>query len=230
LSEKIIGEDLSQVEESATKSTYRLGVGFEICEDKSEKSVPKFISSSTYHKEEETIKFTKTHYPSNPKSSFNPKKYMKKETPKSREEVFVYMFCGHAGHLDEFCFRRKTIEKRRLDYARNSYRDELINFLSRSYSRVPPRSYSHILPRTYSHDLPYFSHGSNHRSYDFGSQENNFVPRRFRCDPCPHHDDRFPRRPGFPTGGFHTRFEPRHLNGPHFPRSGSCPTCSNGDV
>jgi hypothetical protein len=105
-----------------------LSVGFEICEDKSEKSVPKFISSSTYHKEEETIKSTKTHYPSNPKSSFNPKKYMKKETPKSREEVFVYMFCGHAGHLDEFCFRRKTIEKRHLDYARNSYRDELINF------------------------------------------------------------------------------------------------------
>jgi hypothetical protein len=28
LSEKMTGEDLSRVEESATKSTYRLGVGF----------------------------------------------------------------------------------------------------------------------------------------------------------------------------------------------------------
>jgi hypothetical protein len=34
LSEKMIEEDLSRDEESATKSTYRLGVGFERCEDK----------------------------------------------------------------------------------------------------------------------------------------------------------------------------------------------------
>jgi hypothetical protein len=34
LSEKMIEEDLSQTEESATKSTYRLCVGFERCEDK----------------------------------------------------------------------------------------------------------------------------------------------------------------------------------------------------
>jgi hypothetical protein len=38
---------------------YRLGVGFERCEDIGEKSVLKFISSSTYHKEEETIKSIK---------------------------------------------------------------------------------------------------------------------------------------------------------------------------
>jgi hypothetical protein len=43
LSEKMIEEDLSRVEESATKSTYRLCVGFERCEDKGEKSSPKFI-------------------------------------------------------------------------------------------------------------------------------------------------------------------------------------------
>jgi hypothetical protein len=104
LSEKMIDEDLSRVEESATKSTYRLGVGFERCEDKGEKSVPKFIPSSTYHKEEAIIKPTKPHYPSNPKPSFNPKKEARKETPKPREEAFVCMFCGHAGHLDEFCF------------------------------------------------------------------------------------------------------------------------------
>jgi predicted nuclease with TOPRIM domain len=34
LSEKIIKEDLSRVEQSATKSTYKLGVGFERCEKK----------------------------------------------------------------------------------------------------------------------------------------------------------------------------------------------------
>jgi hypothetical protein len=104
LSEKMIKEDLSQVEESATKSTYRLGVGFERCEDKGEKSAPKFISSSTYHKEEAIIKSTKAHYPSNPKPSFNLKREARKETPMSREEAFVCMFCGRAGHLNEFCF------------------------------------------------------------------------------------------------------------------------------
>jgi hypothetical protein len=102
LSEKMIEEDLSWVEESATKFTYKLGVGFERCEDKGEKSAPKFIPSSTYHKEEATIKSTKAHYPSNTKPSFNPKREVKRESPKSREEAFVCMFCGRAGHLDEF--------------------------------------------------------------------------------------------------------------------------------
>jgi hypothetical protein len=105
LSEKMIEEDLSRVEESATMSTYRLGVGFERCEKKSEKSAPKFVPSSSYHNEEEALKPTKTHYPSNPKPSFNPKREERKETPKPREEAFVYMFCGCASHLDEFCFQ-----------------------------------------------------------------------------------------------------------------------------
>jgi hypothetical protein len=91
LNKKIIGDDLSRVEESPTKFTYRLGVGFEKCEDKGEKSAPKFIPSSTYHKKEEIIKSTKTHYPSNSKSSFNSKRSVKKETPKPKEEAFVYM-------------------------------------------------------------------------------------------------------------------------------------------
>jgi hypothetical protein len=73
VSEKMIEDDLNRVEESATKSTYKLGVGFERCEDKGERSAPKFIPSSNYHKEEETLKSTKTHYPSNPKLSFNPR-------------------------------------------------------------------------------------------------------------------------------------------------------------
>jgi hypothetical protein len=128
LSEKIIEEDLSRVEESATKSTYRLGVGFEWCEDKGEKSAPKFVPSSSYHKEEEALKPTKAHYPSNPKPSFNPEREAWKESPKPREEAFICMFCGRADHLDEFCFRRKRIERRHVEYARYSYRDELSIF------------------------------------------------------------------------------------------------------
>jgi hypothetical protein len=104
LSEKMTEEDLSRVEESATKFTYRLGVGFERCEKKCEKSAPKFVPSSSYHKEEEALKPTKAHYPSNPKPSFNPKREARKEIPKPREEAFVCMFCGRSGHLDEFCF------------------------------------------------------------------------------------------------------------------------------
>jgi hypothetical protein len=102
LSEKMIKDDLSRVDESATKSTYRLGVGFERCEKKGEKSAPKFVPSSSYHKEEEALKSTKAHYPSNPKSSFNPKREARKETTKPREEAFVCMFCGRAGHLNKF--------------------------------------------------------------------------------------------------------------------------------
>jgi hypothetical protein len=74
VSEKMIEDDLIQVEESATKSTYKLGVGFERCEDKGKKSAPKFVPTSNYHKEGETIKSTKTHYSSNLRPSFNPKR------------------------------------------------------------------------------------------------------------------------------------------------------------
>jgi hypothetical protein len=201
LSEKMIEEDLSRVEESVTKSTYRLGVGFERCEDKGEKSAPKFIPSSTYHKEEATIKSTKAHYPS------NPKREVRKETPKLREDDFICMFCGRAGHLDEFCFRQKRIERWHVEYARDSYRDEFLDVPPQSYSRIPPRSYScassrtfsRASPRTSSCVLPQFAHGPNHCSYGFGPQENRFVPRRFGYGPRPHRDDRFPRRPGFPV-------------------------------
>jgi hypothetical protein len=85
LSEKIIEEELSRVEKSAIKSTYKLGIGFERCQDKGEKSAPKFIASSTYHKEEATIKSTKAHYSCNLKPSFNPKREVRKETRKPRE-------------------------------------------------------------------------------------------------------------------------------------------------
>jgi hypothetical protein len=52
LSEKIVEDNLSRVEESATKSIYKLVVGFERCEDKGDKSAPKFIPISAYHQEE----------------------------------------------------------------------------------------------------------------------------------------------------------------------------------
>jgi hypothetical protein len=237
LSEKI-EENMSRVKESATKSTYRLGVGFERCEDKGEKSALKFIPISTYHKEEATIKSTKVHYPSNPKPSFNPKREAMKETPEPREESFVCMYCGRVGHLDEFCFRRKRIERRRAEYARDSYRDEFIDFPPHSYSHVPPRSYSRAsphtfsraLPRTSSGALPQSAHGPNHRSYGFGPRENRFEPRRFGYGPRPHHGDRFPHRPDFPVGGSFPHLELRHLDGPYFPHRGSRPTGPNGEV
>jgi hypothetical protein len=51
LSEKMIEEDLSRVEESATKSTYRLGFGFERCEDKGERVLPNlFLAPPTIKK------------------------------------------------------------------------------------------------------------------------------------------------------------------------------------
>jgi hypothetical protein len=105
LSENMVKEDMSRVEESAIKSIYRLGVWFERCEKKGEKSAPTFVTSSSYHKEEEALKPTKAHYPSNPKPSFDSKRDVKRETPKPRDDAFICMFCGRAGHLDEFCFQ-----------------------------------------------------------------------------------------------------------------------------
>jgi hypothetical protein len=183
LSEKMIEEDLCRVEKSATKSTYRLGVGFKRCEDKGEKSALKFIPSSTYHKEEATIKSTKAHDSSNPKTSFNPKREVRKEIPKPREKAFIYMFCGRADHLDEFCFRRKRIESRHVEYTRDSYHDEFFDVPPQSYSRIPHRSYFHAssrfysraLPHTFSRALPQFVHEPNNRSYGFGPRENRLA-------------------------------------------------------
>jgi hypothetical protein len=222
LREKMIEDDLSRVKESASKSTYKLGIWFERCDDKGEKSAPKFISSSSYHKKEKTLKPTKTHYPYNPKPSFNPKREVKRESPKPREKVFIYMFYGRAGHLDKFYFWRKRLERRRFEYARNSYRDVFFDFPFCSYSRASPCTSSRAFPQ--------FSYGPNHHSYGFGSRENRFEPRCFGYCPRPHRGDSFPRRPGFPVGRFHTRFEPTHLDGPRSPHRGSHPTRLNGEV
>jgi hypothetical protein len=114
--------------------------------------LPSLFLAPTTIRMRNTIKYTKTHYPSNPKPYFNPKREVRKEPPKPREEAFICIFCGCTGHLDEFFFHRKRIEKRCFDYAINSYRNEFIDFL----------------PRTYSHASSHFSHGPNHRSYGFG--------------------------------------------------------------
>jgi hypothetical protein len=127
---------------------------------------------------------------------------------------FICIFCGRACHLDEFCFHCKRIEKRRFDYARNLYRDEFVDFS----------------PRTSSCALSCFFHGPNHRSYGFGSRENSFVPRRNDYGPRSHRGDRPQCGHTFLAGGSYTCFEPRHLDGPHFPYRGLHPTHSNGEV
>jgi hypothetical protein len=106
----MIEDDLSRVEESATKSTYKLSVGFGRCEDKGEKSAPKFSPSSNYHKEE-ALNPTKTHYPSNSKPSFNPKREVRKESP-SRERKFLFA-CFVAVLVTWMSFASVTRELRR---------------------------------------------------------------------------------------------------------------------
>jgi hypothetical protein len=153
-----------------------------------------------------------------------------KKTLKPREEAFICMLCARAGHLDEFCFRWKRIERSRVEYVRDSYLDEFIDFSPRFYSRASPRTFSRALPRTSSSASPQFAHGPNHRSYGFGPRENCFEPRHFGYGPRPRRGDRFSRRPSFPAGGSFPHFESRHLDGPRFPRRGSRPTQPSGEV
>jgi hypothetical protein len=56
------------------------------------------------------------------------------------------------------------------------------------------------------------------------------VTRRFGYGPRPHRGDRFPRRPDFYARASHTHLEPRHLDGPRFPRRGSHPTGPSSEV
>jgi hypothetical protein len=237
LSEKIIKEDLSRVGECVTRSIYKLDLSYERCEDKGE-IFTKIVSNFTYNDEKETLKAKQISYPPNPKTSFNSKRCVKRECPKPREKAFIYIFYGCAGQLDEFYFLHKRIERRRVEYARDSYRDELFDLPPHSYSRVLPRSYSRAssrtfsraFPRTSSRALPQFAYGPNHHSYGFGARENRCVPRRFEHGPHPHLGDHFSRRPGIPAGGAHTHFELRQLDGTHFSRHGSCPTRPNSEL
>jgi hypothetical protein len=86
LSEKMIKEDLSQVDECVTHSIHKLGLDYERCEKKGEIST-KFVPSSTYNDEEETLKAKQIPNPPNPKPSFNLKRGVKRESPKPRDEA-----------------------------------------------------------------------------------------------------------------------------------------------
>ena len=85
----------------------------------------KFVPSSTYKLEEETLKVKQISYPPNPKPSFNPKRAQKQTTNSSMpnlDRVYTCMFCGRDGHLVEFCFHRINHEHRlRAKDFRNSH-------------------------------------------------------------------------------------------------------------
>jgi hypothetical protein len=70
LSEKLIEEDLSRIEKSATKSIYKLGVGFERCENKGEKVLPSsfLVQTTTKRKKHSKQPKSTTH----PISSYQP--------------------------------------------------------------------------------------------------------------------------------------------------------------
>jgi hypothetical protein len=89
------------------------------------------------------------------------------------------MFYDRASHLDEFCFRRKRIERKHVEYARDSYHDEFFDVPPQFYSHIPPCFYSCASPRTFLRALSQFAQGPNHRSYSFGPQENRFEPKHF---------------------------------------------------
>jgi hypothetical protein len=100
LSEKMIEEDLSWVDECVTHSIHKLGLGYKRCGDEGE-IFTKFVPSSTYKNEEETLKTKQIPYPPNPKPSFNPKRAQKQTTNPSMpnlDGVYICMFCVHAGH------------------------------------------------------------------------------------------------------------------------------------
>jgi hypothetical protein len=182
LSEKLIEEDLSQVDECMTRSTYKNGLGYERCEDKGETST-KFVPRSMYKDEEETLKAKQIPYPPNPKPSFNPKR-----------DAWLLTFMSR-------CVDYAHIMKRQVNYARNSYHDEIIDF--------PPHISSHTSSR--------YSHGHNHHSYGFLSRESILVPRSFGVDPHSHRGVRPPRRHDFLTRGVYSHLESSRFDSPRSP-------------
>jgi hypothetical protein len=56
------------------------------------------------------------------------------------------------------------------------------------------------------------------------------VPGRFGVDLRSHCGVHPLRRHDFPARGVYSHFEPSYLDGPRFPRRGSRPTCSIGEV
>jgi hypothetical protein len=88
VSEKMIEDDLSRVEESTTKFTYKLGVGFERCEDKGEKRAPKFVPTSNYHKEEEKNQIHQNSLPIQSKAILQPQERGEERNPQAKSGSF----------------------------------------------------------------------------------------------------------------------------------------------
>jgi hypothetical protein len=88
VSKKTIDDDLNRVEESAAKSTYKLGVGFQICEHKGEKSAFKFLPSSNYHEGGGDTQIHQNSLPIQSKVIFQPQEGGKKRNPQAKRGSF----------------------------------------------------------------------------------------------------------------------------------------------
>jgi hypothetical protein len=89
VSKKMIEDDLSHVEESATKSTYKLGVGFERCEDKGVKSAPKFVHSYLQLSPRgENNQIHQNSLPIQPKAILQPRERCEERNPQAKRESF----------------------------------------------------------------------------------------------------------------------------------------------
>ena len=139
------------------------------------------------------------------------------------------MFCGYAGHLDDFCFRCKRLERWQREYLRNAYHEN-IDFSPHFAPCATPRSNHHsddYRPRENGHAPP----RTNHHSYGYGLRENDFVSQCFSFDPRSlHHGDQYMCRHRYPSDGFYSHHEPRCFDRPCLPHCGSCSPRSSDDV
>jgi hypothetical protein len=222
VSEKLIEDDLSRVEESVTKSTYKLGIGFERCEDKGENSDPKFISSSNYRKEEEAIKLTKTHYPSNPKPSFNPKREVKRESPSQERKLLLACFMIVLVTWMSFASVKRGLRSGILSMLEthivmSSLSFRLVLTLVLRLALLLVLCLTSLMDLTIAHIV--LVHERATLCLDALDMAHILIMVIVSCV------DLF-----FSAGASHTHFEHRHLDGPHFPRRGSHPTGSSGEV
>jgi hypothetical protein len=229
LSEKLIEEDLSRVEESATKSTSDWVLVLRRVRIRVGRVAPSsFPAPPTTKRKQQSNPPKLTTHPTQSHASTQREKQGKK--PPSRERKLL---CA--------CFMAVLVTWMSFASGERELRGDVLSLLethivmsSLIFCLVPilmfRPDFTRAAPHTFSHALPQFAHGPNHRSYDFGPRENRFEPRRFGYGPCPHRGDRFLRRPSFPARWFFTHFEPRHFDSPCFPHRGSRPTWPSGEV
>jgi hypothetical protein len=91
VSDKMIEEDLSRVDEHVTHSIHKLGLGYERSEDKGEIST-KFVPTSTYSDEGETLKAKQIPYSPNLKPSFNQRELKSKQPTHPCLILMVFTF------------------------------------------------------------------------------------------------------------------------------------------